>query len=381
MPAVDLQAVAETVVTHFEAAPCAVVAAALYTEGRYCLGHGAAGRLAPDTAACLESVFDLASLTKPVTALIAARLERQGIVQRAWPLQRLLPELSGTHEASASWAAPLDLLMAHRAGLEAHIEFFHKHLASQQPAKDDILRRAARARRLECKGVVPPRGFAPVYSDLGYILAGEALARAAKRPLDALVAAEIAGPCGLDLGSVRWWKAQQVAFDSRVAPTERVAWRGGVLRGIVHDENAWVLAGEASAGHAGLFGTAAAVRKLGMAVLDAIHGRSEDWLAKKDLEPLLRRRHGGSHCAGFDRRTLAAPSSGAFFGDETFGHLGFTGTSLWIDPERQLVAVLLSNRVHPSRDHIAIRKARPAAHDLLWRTMVGAAELEATQEG
>jgi len=123
------------------------------------------------------------------------------------------------------------------------------------------------------------------------------------------------------------------------------------------------------AGHAGAFADAGSVVLLGVAVLDALSGRRRDWLTAVELEPLLARRRGGTHCAGFDRRGSDAPMSGRYFGPETFGHLGFTGTSLWIDPERELVAVLLTNRVHPTRASTAIRAARPAAYDRLWQIM------------
>lgn len=157
---------------------------------------------------------------------------------------------------------------------------------------------------------------------------------------------------------------------ARVVPTEVVPWRGGVIRGVVHDENAWVLAGTGSAGHAGLFGDVWSLVRLGTAILDAWGGYKEQWLTRDDLEPLLRVRPGGSHRAGFDGRSVEAPSSGAFFGPATFGHLGFTGTSIWMDPDAELVGVLLTNRVHPSRAHDAIKIARPAAYDALYRRMV-----------
>jgi CubicO group peptidase (beta-lactamase class C family) len=150
-----------------------------------------------------------------------------------------------------------------------------------------------------------------------------------------------------------------------VAPTEIVAWRGGTLRGIVHDENAWVLVGDGLAGHAGAFGDAPSVLRLGMALVEVLTAGRDDWLTAAELYPAVRERLGGSLAAGFDRRSGPAPSSGAHFGPQTFGHLGFTGTSLWIDPDAELVGVLLSNRVHPTRANLAIRGARRAAYDAL----------------
>ena len=370
---VDLAPVAEGLVRQHRAAPCAAVGAAIRDAGRWRLGAGYAGRLWPADdapAADAGTLFDLASLTKPVVALTLARAERRECVRRAQTLGQLLPELAST----PSGPVPLDLLSAHRAGLEAHRELFVAELGAIQPAAERALARAASERRPECLGAAPPGGFPPVYSDLGYMLLGAALSAASGMALDELVRQEVADPLGLRLGSARAMATacgSQAAFVSAVAPTEIVPWRGGVLRGVVHDENAWVLSNDGLAGHAGAFGDLASVVLLGVAVLDALAGRRPEWLAPAELEPLLRRRPGGTHCAGFDRRGGDAPMSGQHFGRETFGHLGFTGTSIWIDPERELCGVVLSNRVHPTRDSTAIRAARPAAYDGIYRAMTG----------
>jgi len=362
--AVNLTAVARQVVAEHRAAPCAVVGAAQRAGGRWRLGWGAAGQLwtvpaGPAPPAHVQLLFDLASLTKPVTALTLARCQREGLLDRSQRLGELLPELKET----ASGAVSLDLLSAHRAGLEAHREFFVSRPGAAQPTLAAILAEAAAARRPDCQGTPPPEGFPPVYSDLGYILVGAAIAARLGRDLDAVVGDQVGQPLGLTLGSARQLSQTELGAADRFVPTEQVSWRGGVLRGVVHDENAWVLADRGSAGHAGLFGDVWSVVRLGTRVLDALHGRRDDWLTAADLEPLIRRRPGGTHCAGFDRRGSEGPMSGQHFGAETFGHLGFTGTSLWIDPEAQLVGVLLTNRVHPTRETTAIRLARPAAYD------------------
>jgi serine-type D-Ala-D-Ala carboxypeptidase len=369
--AVDLGEVAASVVHEHCAAPCAVVAAAARAAGSWRFGAGAAGQLwpAPEAPqATLETLFDLASLSKPIVALTLARAERAGAIQRT----KRLGDVVSALRQSPSGSIPIDLLAAHRAGLEAHRELFVARAGARQRAREAAFAEAAEARRVECRGMAPAQGFPPVYSDLGYMLVGAALEAACGLPLDELVRQEVALPLGLRLGSAR---QHAVAMGSRepfvqqTAPTEVVAWRGGMLRGIVHDENAWVIAADAMAGHAGAFADAGSVVLLGVAVLDALSGRCRDWLTAPELAPLLRRRPGGTHCAGFDRRGGDEPMSGQHFGPETFGHLGFTGTSLWIDPERELVAVLLSNRVHPTRESTAIRQARPAAYDRIWQLM------------
>jgi CubicO group peptidase (beta-lactamase class C family) len=326
------------------------------------VGVGASGRptrgpgpsLAPDTP------FDLASLTKPVVATTLARLARAGRIHLGEPLGALLVEAQDTPSA----AVPLELLLAHRGGLEPHLALYEGVLSGKPLDRRRALTRACHARRGDCVGPPPSGGFAPLYSDLGYLLAGEAVSRALGKPLDALIAEEVAVPLGLELGSARQWLARRDGFTARVAPTEVVAARGGVVRGVVHDENAWAFAGHGSAGHAGMFATAEAVVRFGCALLDALRGTST-WLDRDSVEVLVRERPGGSLRAGFDGVAPAGSAAGSRMGPRAFGHLGFTGTSLWCDPDLGLVTVILTNRVHPTRDHVAIRAARPALQDAL----------------
>ena len=367
---IDLGAAARLVVHTHGAAPCAVVGAAVRRGGVWAHGAGTAGLLSQQyfgaPAASLATIFDLASVTKPVTALTLARLDRAGVLGRDELLGDVLPQLAGTRSARV----PLDLLSAHRAGLEAHLELFAPLRQGIAIDRAAALVTCADARREGCDGDPPIEGFPPVYSDLGYLLLGAAIAARGGAELDYVLDREVIAPLGLDLGSARACRPHG-DFNDGVAPTEIVVFRGGIVSGVVHDENAWAMSGDAASGHAGLFGDVRSVVALGVAILDALEGRRADWLSAEDLEPLLRTRPGGSLLAGFDRRSGDAPSSGRLFGPRTFGHLGFTGTSLWIDPDASLVGVLLTNRVHPTRDHLAIRRARPAAYDAIAEAMLG----------
>ena len=240
---------------------------------------------------------------------------------------------------------------------------------------DEVLNEAARARRSDAQGAIPASGFAPVYSDLSYILAGEALViERGATDVGSALAELVVTPLGLteSLGSARSLGAlgDAVRFAERVVPTEVVPWRGGEVRGLVHDENAFALRGAGACGHAGVFGTVRAVLSFGVATLEAIT-RGRGPLAIEgdddDLEWLVRPRAGGSLRAGFDGKSEGGGSTaGERAGPRTFGHLGFTGTSMWIDPDAEAVVVLLTNRVHPTRDNAAIRAARPRAHDALF---------------
>jgi serine-type D-Ala-D-Ala carboxypeptidase len=319
-----------------------------------------AGRLPGGREAGLETVFDLASVSKPIVACTAARLAGGGVLDLAAPLGSLLPEARGTPAAGV----PLELFLAHRAGLEAHRALFAPLFAGRAVVRGRALGEAARARRADCVGSPPPDGFEPLYSDLGYLLVGAALEAVTSEPLDELVAREVAGPLGLELGSARQLRRRSPAFARDVAPTEVQRARGGCVRGIVHDENAWALAGHGACGHAGLFGTVRDVLGFGQALLQALAGRSA-WLPREALWTLVKPRPGGTLRAGFDGKSAEASSAGTLSGSETFGHLGFTGTSLWCDPQAGIAYALLTNRVHPSRENPRIRAARPLVHDAL----------------
>ena len=366
---IDLGAAARLVVQTYGASPGAVVGAAVRRCGVWIHGSGKAGLLSlalPARAVSIATRFDLASVTKPVTALTLARLDRAGVLGRDELLGDVLPRLAATRSARV----PLDLLSAHRAGLEAHLELFAPLRLGRPIDRAAALVTCANARREGCDGDPPREGFPPVYSDLGYLLLGAAIAARGAADLDEVLDREVNLPLTLDLGSARALR-DRWGFTLDVAPTEIVAFRGGIVDGVVHDENAWAMSGDAASGHAGLFGDVRSVVALGVAIVDALAGRRADWLSPDDLEPLLRGRPGGSLLAGFDRRSGDAPASGRLFGPRTFGHLGFTGTSLWIDPDASLVGALLTNRVHPTRDHLAIRRARPAAYDAIAEAMLG----------
>lgn len=316
----------------------------------------------------VDTLFDLASVTKPIVAVAFAT---SGLDREA-PLASWVAESRGTHAGGL----PVELLFAHRGGLEAHGKLWMPLLEVPPRALDReaALRDAAAMVRDDARGAGGP--YSPVYSDLGYALAGEALARGCGGEhgrADEILEARIVRPLGLDgtLGSARDLRRRGIALSELAAPTEVVPWRddsGAPLRGVVHDENAWALAPDGVQGHAGLFGTVHAVLRFGEAVLDALHGRASPLTQPSgSLEWLVRERDGGTLRAGFDGKSGEGSSAGTVLGPRTFGHLGFTGTSVWIDPDAEIVVALLTNRVCPTRDNVKIRAARPTAHDELAR--------------
>lgn len=306
----------------------------------------------------VERIFDLASLTKPMTAMACARLP----LPKSMRLRDVWPEVEGTYAAGRT----LEDLLSHRAGLAANLSLFLDPDLERRTLIDH-LRRAADERRDEKRS---PDGA--VYSDLSYILAGAMLARAGNftdpgEAIERLVIAPLERAHAL--GTARSLASIHADFIARVAPTEDVAWRGGVIRGAVHDENAWALTGTGASGHAGIFGTVEATLTFAMAAHDAIVC-GEGPLAvpgavRSALSWMIAPRPGGTERAGFDGKSASGSSAGERLGPHSFGHLGFTGTSFWIDPEAPngaIAVVLLTNRVHPSRENGALRAARPRVH-------------------
>ena len=308
-----------------------------------------------------SAFFDLASISKSFLAVTIARLVQSGRLAFETKLRDLLPEA----RESATGAASVLLLLSHRAGLEAHRSLFAPLLAGLAFDRAEAIREAVHAVRPECRGPAPLGGHPPVYSDLGFALLGLAVERLERMPLDQIVEREVCAPLGLEVGSARVLRARARGFTDRCMPTETVPFRGGEIRGIVHDENAWALSGHGLSGHAGLFGTAASVAHFGAALLEAGRGRSA-WLESKSLAPLLEERPGGTLRAGFDGKSADQSSAGTLAGERSFGHLGFTGTSFWCDPDGDRVLVLLTNRVCPTRNNPRIRAARPAINDALY---------------
>lgn len=343
-------------------APAAVVATGFRRSSKtgFEFAEGGAFRAEPcnwDT----RVFFDLASITKSFVATTVARLVERGRLEFDTPLRDLLPEARGSVTGSAS----VLLLLAHRAGLEAHRTLFAPLLGQLPFDRGAAIQETLSGRRSECAAPAPTLGYPPIYSDLGFALVGLALERLEQLPLDEIVEREVCSPLGLSVASARVLRARALDFDRRCMPTETVAFRGGEVRGIVHDENAWALSGHGLSGHAGLFGTAESVARFGAALLEARAGRST-WLSAKVLAPLLEERPGGTLRAGFDGKSADQSSAGSLAGSRSFGHLGFTGTSFWCDPDAERVLVLLTNRVCPTRNNPRIRAARPAVNDALY---------------
>jgi len=361
MPHPPLTEIARQFVILPAVAPAAAVATGWAGATGFEFAEGAAFRDESRSAAA-PAFFDLASITKSFVAVTVARLVQRGRLAFDTPLRDLLPEARGTVTGSAS----ILLLLAHRAGLSAHRTLFAPLLAGLPFDRATAIAETVHGRRPECRDPAPSGGHPPVYSDLGFALVGLAIERLERRALDQVVDREVCTPLALSVGSARVLRARRAGFAAHCLPTETVPFRGGEVHGVVHDENAWALSGHGLSGHAGLFGTAIGVARFGAALLDAQKGRSDGWLDSKSLAPLLEERAGGTLRAGFDSKSADQSSAGTLAGGRSFGHLGFTGTSFWCDPDADRVLVLLTNRVCPTRNNPRIRVARPVVNDALY---------------
>jgi CubicO group peptidase (beta-lactamase class C family) len=356
-PPSALDRLARTEVLDKGVARAAALGVAVWSGGRWEVEVGSAGH-AGSAATDDATVFDLASVSKSFVAASFARLLERGLLKAESRLVEFVPEVAGTRAAGAT----LEALLSHRAGLRAHVKLYAPLEAGRPLERTRALRGAASA----LDGTDANTPFPALYSDLGYLLAGEALARAANLALEELVHREVSQPLGLGARSARQWLRASEGFMARVAPTEHVDFRGGELRGVVHDENAWAFAGHGLSGQAGVFATVRDVLGFGMALLDARAGRETSWLSAPTLHRLLAERPGGTLRLGFDGKSAGLSAAGPRASMLTFGHLGFTGTSFWCDPAADAVSVLLTNRVCPTRENVAIRGCRPLVHDALF---------------
>ena len=311
-----------------------------------------------------DTIYDLASLTKVVATTTAAMLLKdRGLLELDRPVAFYLHDFVPPYDLATGpfWAerggVTVRHLLAHTTGLPAYEKFF---LRARE--KFHVLDEAL-ALPLE---EIP--GSKTVYSDVGFILLGEILERVSQQSLDEFCQKEIFAPLGM----------RQTRFNpprelwERIAPTEDDPdFRKRLVRGEVHDENAWVMGGVA--GHAGLFGTAGDLASFCRMMLSG--GRLDDaaLLAPATVQEFTRAwpaAEGSARGLGWDKPG-ESPSCGRHFSASSYGHLGFTGTSLWMDPEKSLFVILLTNRIHPTRANEAIRQVRPAVHDAVAEAVAG----------
>jgi len=292
----------------------------------------------PNAPCTLDSLFDLASLTKLATTALVLSFVRQKVLALDMPFRELVPDFRGGKKDQAT----LEQVLTHTAGLQWWLPLWR-----EVHSFDEAAWRAAQEPLAQDLGTFK-------YSDLGYIMLTKALADAGERAFADLVREHVLGPV----------EARAADFgprprESSVATERDAEWRKKRLRGEVHDENAFAMGGVA--GHAGLFGTAADVAALARVFRDgAVIGNELARVARTEHAKGENVRRG----LGLALRAPHDAMVGRFFSEDAYGHTGFTGTSLWIDPATDLTVVLLTNRVYFGRDNDdAMYRFRIAIHE------------------
>lgn len=304
-----------------------------------------------------ETLFDLASLTKPlVTSLAILHLIEKGQLNWEDNLRQLLNKDIPVGLRDIDIAS----LLTHSSGLAAHRDFWKEALliGEKERAKwilDTIL----------AEVLVFQRGSKHLYSDLGYLLLGFIVENITGKNLAEYWYEVIATPLGI--GSSFFFPGSVgIPGNTAVAPTGFCPWSGTELRGVVNDDNSRVIGGVS--GHAGLFGSASAVLSLCVEILRLCRGdKSRLPISPRTFKEAARKAGGAEWTAGFNHPSPQGSSSGKHFSPESLGHLGFTGTSFWIDPKTSIIVVLLTNRVLMGDDLCDIQKLRPYLHDaIVW---------------
>jgi CubicO group peptidase (beta-lactamase class C family) len=304
------------------------------------------------------TIYDLASLTKVLaTTAMAMLLYEEGKLSLEEPLAKTLPDfvaLAPKHQHEARQAVTIRMLLAHSSGLPAYEKLFEF-----ATTREDLIRAAT---------TTPQRaspGTCAEYSDIGFILLGELLAAKAGVRLDVFARTEVFAP----LGMTHTVFNPALALKPQIPPTEDDRrFRKRVVQGEVNDENAYVMGGVA--GHAGLFAPATDIARFAECMLRGgapiLHPETVKLFTR--CEPS---RPNTSRALGWDTPSRPESSSGRWFSSLSFGHLGFTGTSLWIDPARKLSVTLLTNRTWPDRSSQLIREVRPQVHDAIIEALEG----------
>ena len=333
-----------------KAFPGAVVAVGRRDTVLFEQGFGALGDDDPTRPGSV-TIYDLASLTKVIgLTTLAMMLVDEHTLDLDAPVTQYVPAF-----AAGGDSVTIRHLLTHSSGL-----------AAWQPLFREVHSRAEMLARVNATPLEAPPGTRTAYSDLGAILLTEVVEQLMGHRLDTLLETRVFRPLGMR--DTRF--LPPATLRARIAPTENDPWRGRVLRGEVHDENAAAMGGVS--GHAGLFSTADDLVKFAQMLLRG--GRTEA------------RRHGGTGGQLLDSATIAmftrvqnpsfssralgwdTPSEGSSAGTRlsarAYGHTGFTGTSIWIDPGQDLFVILLTNRVHPTRQNEQILEVRPRVADL-----------------
>ena len=298
----------------------------------------------------LTTMFDLASLSKVIgTTNAVMKLFDEGRIGLDDSVSKYLPAFAEGEKAGIT----IRHLLTHRAGFPPFRQFW-TFCATPAAMIDSAF----------ATPLVSKPGDSTIYSDIGFITLGKVVEQASGTTLDAYLQREFIDPLGL----LSTMYNPPSSLVERIAPTEvDTAWRKRLVRGEVHDENADFLGGVS--GHAGLFSTSRDLAVLMSMILQNGSYGGKHYLKPETIELFTRNAAPGSRLLGWDVKSPTGSSAGSLFSPTSFGHTGFTGTSIWVDYERELCVIFLTNRVHPTRANTKLSGVRPAVHDAVVRAL------------
>ncbi len=314
--------------------------------------------MAPDT------IFDLASLTKPLATTMAVM---KLIQDRNVDLEQHLGSILDAFKATDKEKVTIRQLLCHSSGLPDYRPYYKTLVNLPVAERKDALRKL-----LVKEPLLFSPGQKPLYSDLGFMVLCWVVESMSGKRMDRYVAEDIYTQMDIFDDSDNGLFFNDLNLVPRIgnyAATERCPWRKIVLSGKVHDDNAYVLGG--IEGHSGLFGSADDVLKLLLFLLNIFYERSSIKIFDSTLiHKFFMRQNNTDWALGFDTPSQIGSSSGRMFSRNTVGHLGYTGTSFWMDIDRCIIVILLTNRVHPVRDNNQIKKFRPKLHDMVMKKIL-----------
>ncbi|MEW5948993.1 MAG: serine hydrolase [Thermodesulfobacteriota bacterium] len=311
-----------------------------------------------------DTLFDLASLTKPLaTTMAIMTLVADGELK----IDQEIGDILGLGRGNPKAGITLRQLLSHSSGMPAYQPYFEQLRTYPPGERKKILRGWLLDEPL---AAIP--GEAALYSDLGFMLLEWIIEKASGQGLDEFVPARIYRPLGLVFTGFRSLNSRSLPDPGVIAATEECPWRKKVLRGEVHDDNAYAVGGVC--GHAGLFGTSEELYGLLKMILNAYRGETETGIFSRELMTAFLTRQelprGTTWALGFDTPSEEGSSAGRYFSRKSVGHLGFTGVSFWMDLEREIIILLLTNRIHPSRTNEKIKAFRPLIHDAIMEPLI-----------
>ena len=310
-----------------------------------------------------DTIFDLASLTKPLaTTLAIMKLVDEGLLRLDIAISSIIKPFPWNDKANLTPR----LLLNHSAGLSDWKPFYLELVKYPIEERKPVLRRLIMEEPLHGE----PETVS-LYSDLGFMLLEWVVETITDQDLSSFLSSTFYHPLGLKNLYLDQITTDPPKKKELFAATEYCPWRKEIIQGHVHDENAYALGGYS--GHAGLFGTAPDIFALTATLIKIYHGNSAGLLKAKTVRTFFSRQGivpSSTWALGWDTPSEENSSSGNYFSPISVGHTGFTGTSLWIDLQKSITVLFLTNRIHPNRSNEKIKEFRPELHNLIMRDLV-----------